>query len=520
MSNNIPISQFVSDNISLNDVITFVRNNQNYKTTVADLITAIGAIGSLESIGDDLAIPVLEQPTPTTNQIRKILGGAGVEVSTSPNNGIEVKADLLQGDISGVQVLANPEVAPLVKSIRAQSGSSVTVTDGGSFIQIGVSETPVTNRTVVVNSIDDFPTPVDGVIELEDRVDYFLGNDITTSNRFTINGNAVIRSGASQINTLSYTGSETMFTGVNPSFRIDRVTVNCPNGTLFNMSSNISAAIFQMIESNVESCQNAGTLDGAFIARFKAVAWENIINNGIVCTGLNSNLVFETNIVFLNGGTFLDFNDAVYTTVNINSVVVQTSAMGTTFISGAPNSANILTGGFGTVVNCRVFGDATPLSGITSKDVRWEFSLNDGIQNTRQVALSSLSGNALATTISAINTPVKSNGVWVCQDESYFTCDSTGRITYVGEKNAIESITTSFSMLADSGGDKQASALIAVNGVVIPETAVQVTINSSKAGAGTCIWEREFTNGDYIELFVENNQDTTDIIVNGVQRVD
>lgn len=504
MSKSIPISQFISNNIALNDEITFVRNNQNYRTTVSDLITAIGAIGTLESIGEPLGTPVLEQPTPTTNQIRKIIGATGVEVSTSPSNGVEIKTKLLQGDQGGVQVLSNPNVEPLFKSIRAQSDSGITVADGGSFIQIGFSETPVTNKTVIVNTIDDFPSPTDGVIELESGVDYFLGNSVSTSNRFVINGSSVIRGGASQINTLIYTGSEAMFTGVNPNFRIDRVTVDCPNGTLFNMSSTVSAAIFQMIDTNVQSCQNIGVLDGAFIARFKAVAWENIINNGVVCTGTNSNLLFDTNIIFLNAGVFLDFNDAVYSSVNINGVVVQDSAPGTTFISGAANSANILSGGFGVVVNCRVFGSATPLSGITSNDVRWEFSLNDGISNTRKIALTSLSGNALTTTIPSSNTPVKANGVWVCQDESYFSCDSTGRITYTGEKNAIESITVSFSLLGASGGDKQASALIAVNGIAIPETAVQVTMNGSKAGAGTCIWEKEFSNGDYIELFVEN----------------
>lgn len=520
MSNNLPISQFNSDSINLTDTITFVRNNQNYKTTLNDLVNAIGALGALSSVGDDLGIPVLEQPAAFVNQIRKIIGGAGVQVSTSPMNGIQVETNFLQGDISGVQVLSSPTANPLIKSLRAQSGSGISVSDGGSFIQIGFSETPVTSRTVVINSIDDFPTPVDGVIELEDRIDYFLGNDISTSNRFTINGSSVIRSGASQINTLTYTGSDVMFTGVNPSFRLDRVTVNCPDGTLFNMSSNISSAIFQIIESNVQECVNVGVLDGAFIARFKAVAWENIKSNGIVCAGLNSNLVFDTNIVFLNGGIFLDLDNAVYTTVNINSVVVQSSVIGTTFINGSSNSANIAAGGFGTVLNCRVFGDATPLTGITSKDVRWEFSLNDGIPNTRQVALVSLSGNVTETTINATDTPVKVDGTWVCQEESYFSCDTTGRLTYIGEKNAIESITIAFSILGASGGDKQASGVIAVNGVVIPETRVQVTTNSSKAAAGTCVWERNFTNGDYVELFVENNQDTTNLIINGVQRID
>ena len=520
MSNNLPISQFNADNINLTDTITFVSNNQNYRTTVGDLVNAIGALGALSSVGEDLGTPILEQPTQLINQIRKLIGGAGVQVGLSPQNGIEIKTKFEQGDPSGVQVLSNPTTNPLIKSIRGQSGTNITVTDGGNFIQIGVSDTPVTSRTIVVNSIEDFPTPVDGVIELEDRTDYFLANDITTSNRFTINGSSVIRSGASQINTLSYTGGDTMFTGVNPSFRLDRITANCPNGALFVMSSTTSSAIFQMIECNVESCQNIGTLDGAFIARFKAVAWENVINNGIVCSGLNSNLVFDTNIVFLNGGTFLDFNGATYTTVNINSVVVQTSERGTTFISGSTNSANISPGGFGTVVNCRVFGDATPLSGITSSDVRWEFSLNDGIPNTRKVALVSLSGNATPTSIGSVNTPVKASGTWVCQQESYFTCDNNGRLTYIGEKDAIESITISFSLLGDSGGDKQATAYIAVNGSPITETGVQVTMNNSKAAAGTCIWERNFVNGDYVELFVENNQDTIDIIVNGVQRID
>ena len=520
MSKNIPISQFLESDITATDTITFVRNGQNYKVPVSSLLTILGAIGDLESVGDDLGVPVLEQPAPLVNQIRKIIGGAGVEVGTSPMNGIQVDTNFLQGDNSGVQVLENPNTNPLVKSIRAQSGSTLTVSDAGDSIIIGSSETPVTNRTVVVNSIDDFPAPVDGVIELNDRVDYFIANDISTSNRFEVNSSVVIRAGASQIITLEYTGTGAMFTGVNPIFRMDRLTLSCPNGSLFDMSSPVSGSIIQIIESNVAECETIGIIDGAFILRFKGVAWENIKTNGLVCAGSNANLVIDTNLLFLNGGTFLDLNDAVFSNVIINNSIVQASVAGTTFVSGLPDSGNIIPGGLGTVLNCRILGDATPISGITSKDIRWELSLNDGIPNTTEVALVSLSINATPTPIASVDTPVKASGVWVVQNESFFECDTTGRSTFTGEKDSVNSITASFSLLGDSGGDKQASAYIAINGVAIAETGVQVTMNSSKAAAGTCVWEYDFKEGDYVELFVDNNQDTTDVIVNGVVRID
>ena len=80
-----------------------------------------------------------------------------------------------------------------------------------------------------------------------------MANDITTANKFAGGFKVVLRGPASQIVKLTYTGTGTMFTSTNPTFRIANVSVDCPTAKVFDMSSS-GNGVFQIIESNIVSC--------------------------------------------------------------------------------------------------------------------------------------------------------------------------------------------------------------------------------------------------------------------------
>ena len=127
--------------------------------------------------------------------------------------------------------------------------------------------------------------------------------------------------------------------------------------------------------------------------------------------------------------------------------------------------------------------------------------------------------NALVTTIVSVDTPVKINAVWVDEGSSQFTSISDGRSTYIGEKGLTVPVTVVISILA-TGGDKQVSGYIAINGSVIPGSAIQTTASGTKAGNETCIWQQTLNPNDYIEVWIENNSTTDDLTaVHAVMRI-
>ena len=219
---------------------------------------------------------------------------------------------------------------------------------------------------------------------------------------------------------------------------------------------------------------------------------------------------------FLNGGSLIDLGSATFRSISIEGGIIEESAPGAFFLSGLPNSGNIVPGGLATVFNNKGFGNATPLSGVSTSDNRWEFTNNNTIPDSISDALVYTEANALETTISVINTPVKVNAVFVTEDISRLSHDGTGRVTYTGERPARLPIDVTASIVGASGGDKQTTLYIAINGAIVSATGIQETTNSSKAGSFALIWQYEFQPNDYVEAWVENNTDTTNIVAQNV----
>ena len=511
------ISKFVEqDSVLSSDFFTFVRNGQNFKVPFQSLINAVGGIGQLKPAGAPTSTAILQQPSSTFSLIRGIEASQGITATVSPQNGISLKTNFANTG-NGQGLLVDPTAAQiLVRSLNDGDGIVINEEDDGS-ITISTTTSTVTTKTVLVTDVDDFPAPVSGVITLDDNTDYFLQNDITTANRFEIGASTSLRGPASQIITLAYTGAGVMFTGTNPNFRIDRITMDCPNGTLMDVSSP-GTGIFQIIESTIQSCQDIGTIGDMFLVRFKGIAIENIINDGVKFSGVGviGVLVFDTLVTFNNssGATFIDFQNQLFSAVTITNIV-NNSSQPATWLSGLANSGNIIAGGLGYVNNVRTPSNVTPLNGISSDDARYNFFGNDAIADTRPDALISLNNNATATVVAGTGIPIKAAGTWTLGEAAQFTIDTTGRATYIGEKPARLPIDINPSMerTGGGGGGEEFSAYVAVNGAVIAESGVQVTLEGGDLNQAVTKWQYNFQPGDYVELWVERNSGGNDVVV-------
>ena len=374
------------------------------------------------------------------------------------------------------------------------------------------------SKQITINKLSEFPLPSAGVITLDADTFYLIGDNLAiSSDRWVLSQDTVVAGLDSSTSSMSYSGTGDMFTSVDNSNKITLLTLDCPNGTLHNITKpGAGTAVFQLINCTVDSCDIVGTLDNLTAIQYTDVAFNDIKTDGITFKGTIPVFVGNTDLVTINGGSgiLFDLGTAVFDTFTIDASFV-TLAAGSTFLSGLTNSGNISSGNSGSVTNIKTFGSGTPLSGITTDDVRWFFSGNDDISDTQPSALLNFKGNSTATVISTSSSDgsnaVLVAGTWTCTKQSLFTCTAAGRMTSISERPftaSIDVIPTLNTTTADT-----VAVYIALNGTPITATGISQLLEAGDRGTIPTMWELVLNKDDFLEVFTENQTDDTDITV-------
>lgn len=484
----------------------FVYNGANYKISYADMVASFGTVGTISQLGLSTATPILNIDG-TDNQIRNIEDGPGVKASVSSHGGVKVEHNFTQGT-TGAQILKNStETQPIFRTIL--QGSGISVAEQNGYIQIALSATPVTTKTIIVNEEADFPAAVSGVITLEANTEYYMTNDITTSSRFVLGSSTVLTGSDGTLITLTYSGTGIMFTSVNNSNKIKDVIVSCTSGTFCAVSCASCQSVFQVVNTRV-LCDTIGTIDGIYTASFQNIIW-GVVTDGLTFLNNNSIISFFQNIGTLTAGTFVDLGTSTFDGFTFSNSQGELPA-GTILISGAADSGNVNSGGFATVINTRATGLGTPLSGITTSDSLWEFFANNGITDSINSLLATNAGNTV--TIAALNTPVIIGATWVSSHESRFEGTAGGRFTYTGKGAHVAISATITAELDGTPTDRNCTFYIFKNGTEVTSSGIQRKLVTGSPGNLSLVWQEDLATNDYLEIFVENNESTEDVIIN------
>ena len=489
------------------DNFAFTRNGAAYKIPFSSMAASLGVTGSIQSVGSASAVNILNQPSTGFNFIRSILPSYGITALLDTSGSINIRTNLANS--AGSAKIIEDATLAQIKFRGLTAGDGITIEQRANDILLSTTTTTVTSKTIIVTEEADFPAAVAGVITFADNTDYFLANDITTANKFAGGFKVVLRGPASQIVKLTYTGTGTMFTSTNPTFRIANVSVDCPTAKVFDMSSS-GNGVFQIIESNIVSCVSIGTIGTMFLVRLDGLTAE-AATGGIDFTGVINTFSSDNFINFQSTGTVYALGTAVFESLSISSNKL-ISSTAVSFITGAVSSGNIAVGGFATVTNCRMPSTVTPLTGVSTNNSRWNFTSNDDIQDTRPDALLSLAAQT-TTVIATINVAVLVLGTWTEVSSSQITLTAAGRATYTGERPAAMPITANLTMEPLSGTGKTISVYLAKNGVKIDASRVQTTTSATLPENLTVIWQDTLVNADYYEVFVENNTDAINLVV-------
>jgi len=368
------------------------------------------------------------------------------------------------------------------------------------------------SNQVLINAKADFPTPIAGVITLLPDTQYVIGADINLgADVFVLQDLTCITGNESILTTLTSTSAGDLFTMSDATVSINNLTIDIPNGRMFNFTDTASRIL--RCQELVVTCDRWGTFNSTSdsIVRFNNCAG-SITTDGLTFVGDFRNLFWDTSAITIAAGSIFDLGTATFDSILIDVVIANLNGA-SVGLTGAAGSANINTGGIGSLTRLVNGATGTPLSGITPNDAQWEFSGNDSIRDTRPDGILSMQGNAVETVIATQSVYVLVAGVWTVVDTSQFTGSTAGRLTYTGTKDAKIPITFSCSIEPVSGGSTNLSMQVAVNGAVIADSEQDVRTAHGTPVNITLIWQAVLSTGDYVEAWVTNDSGTTNVLV-------
>lgn len=146
-NSGIKISEFIElDAVEGPSVFTFVQDNTNYKIPMSDLITQLGATGTIEQLGGVSGVAVLDVDG-TINYIRNLEAGAGVDVALNVDDGITIQHNFLVNE-TGEPILLDPAASqPTFVSLVA--GNGITLNSTNETIEIAAEQANPTNYGLV-----------------------------------------------------------------------------------------------------------------------------------------------------------------------------------------------------------------------------------------------------------------------------------------------------------------------------------------------------------------------------------
>ena len=381
---------------------------------------------------------------------------------------------------------------------------------------------PGGSNTVAVNSASDFPAAVTGVITLADNTVYVISGTISISDTLTPGTGSSIVSLESHSNELIYTGTGSMFKGVNKSLHVTGLSVRCATGTLldFTDTAPLKDSVIEFVNVEFTQTKHVGLCTDIKQLRYFACVYDDIITTGHTFAGdIEQVFAGASDFVMNAASPVFDLGSATFDLMWSTDFQVKLLNAGATFVTGLASGANINVSGTGQLVNGLYLGTGSALSGVTADDLLWFFHNNSTIANTAPDAVIYMVNNATETVISTQNVPVPVLGTFSEHRASHFSTTAAGRITYLGMQDHRTTISASLSAKTASGADKDITVYVALNGSIIANSAISNNAKLATKNNTVMIWKDVMTTNDYIEIWVENNDDTANILVEDINFV-
>jgi hypothetical protein len=393
------------------------------------------------------------------------------------------------------------------------NGATVTVTVVPNTIgpKGDKGDTPSYDGLTFVDSISVLPEPVNNVITLPTGAYMFLGTIDLNGSRLVLTGDTAILGGSSETSFLTSTGlaSDQWLITTNSSLPMQNITIrDVTKGVQITGDSTNTAIDWDAVNFlNVPQSVSATN-----VTNFIVLNSAYLNSGGLLFSGNQGTVGFTGTLFSIpTGVTGISFAaDAIITRrirFDVCPFNVQTGATGINLPAGTtlPNSNYI-------IHRCNFSGAGTALSGVQPSDNKSFFTGNVGIENSGIFGFLQMQENATATTITTLGVAVKAAGITTNNEFTRGFTHSNNRLTFAGviEQLALISVTLTLS----AGNNERIGVYIAKNGVELPNSEVYTTTGTGGRSENVALQVPTLlSNGDYFEVWVENESSTTNITV-------
>lgn len=364
-----------------------------------------------------------------------------------------------------------------------------------------------------IRTKDDFPTPTNGVITLEDNVTYLIVTDVDLQgDRIECGQNNVITGWSSENCSLTSTGLNPLFPLVYSEYTVVIKFITLKDvGTCFEIEGSGNMTALDWMAMNVVNVNNIGRFIMVNNLILTNCAFFNA-NNMVLEDSFDSFVMSTCLMSSTTSGTLIS---TLPTTVCNRRIRIQDSAI---ILIGNSNGFNldpatsiadeayILN-----TVNFTNIGSGNTLVGTDYTSNKAEFSGCTGIINSAKFANYYALNNTTVTPIPGANIPVKANVVTFSNPISQKFTFTDNRATYTGGVRGFFKALTTLSLTANSNND-QISIYIAKNGSIINQSKITTTSDRNNRLQNVVAFTPvELDPNDYIEVWVENNSDGSNI---------
>lgn len=372
------------------------------------------------------------------------------------------------------------------------------------------------NKTVIVNSLDDLPTPIGDVITLTDYIAYQIDGPIDLGICTIILGQSNIIFGSNRLTDIISTSSTgALITGTNKSLVMDCIQLSAPNGSIFNMSGSGTQTV-SIIFSIFQNTKSFGVIGGFNFLIIRNNRIKNCTISGISFSGNTTNAQLFDNRFDSNAGVSINFGSATFDSLVIsrNHFTINTTQIG---ISGLAASGNINIGGTGRLTDNTFRGTGgVYVTSISKAGIRWEFGFNSNLDNSEVVGNMSMVGNTVVTNIITTSIPVKVAGNTNAGVLERFL-HTTGRLTYIGIKTVTVQIIVSVTFKDAVATIQSFQFNVAKNGIIIAEITSKHNLTTSNFLQAIILTGLiALSTNDYVELYVRNNSSSQDVTIDSM----
>ena len=372
------------------------------------------------------------------------------------------------------------------------------------------------NNYEIIDSKDKLPASSSGVIMLADETAYLITTEIDLlGDRLVAGQNTVIFGTSSENCRLKSTGLIGVAI-ISSAWSLPMRNITIEADIVFNLdaSANANQAI-DWFAVNLTNCVSCGTIKtyNNFIMQSSA-----FLDSG--------DLTFDGTFGTVAFGTCLFEGRATKTSIILPATLTITRRFRIIYSSfiilsgetgiNASTSMTIPDEGY-ILDNINFAGGGTYLTGILTSDNKARIENCRGIANSANIAQYYFTGNATATTISVAGTFVKVAGTTSAGSfvEKFDVTTTINRAVYEGSLDGFYKVTA---MLAISGSsNKEVSVRVAKNGTTAAQSESTSTTNSGGRSENlVCQDIVSLTTDDYIEIFIANNSDTSNLTVEDI----